>query len=89
VKLRKGATRGRVKSDLPIEFTEEPLTAHAGLELLRRFLDRSGFVKKLDDVFADRQFECDYGPPRMALIARETGLRAGSSSAARARSIST
>jgi hypothetical protein len=67
VKLRKGAIRGRVKADLPIEFTEEPLTAHAGLELFRRFLDRSGFVDKLDAVFADRQFDSDYGSLRMAL----------------------
>jgi hypothetical protein len=67
VKLRKGSIRGRVKGDLPIEFTDEPLTAHAGLELFRRFLDRSGFVQKLKAVFADRQFDSDYGSLRMAL----------------------
>jgi hypothetical protein len=67
VKLRKDAIRGRVKADLPIEFTDEPLTAHAGLELFRRFLDRSGFVAQLEAVFADRRFDSDYGSLRMTL----------------------
>lgn len=67
MKLRKDAIRGRVKADLPIEFTDEPLTAHAGLELFRRFLDRSGFVAQLEAVFADRRFDSDYGSLRMTL----------------------
>ena len=67
MKLRKGSIRGRVKSELPIEFTDEPLTAHAGLELFRRFLEGSGFVRRLEGVFADRQFDSDYGSLRMAL----------------------
>ncbi len=67
MKLRKGSIRGRVKGDLAIEFTDEPLTAHAGLELLRRFVDRSGFARRLEAVFADRQFDNDYGSLRMAL----------------------
>jgi hypothetical protein len=67
VKLRKGSIRARVKGDLPIEFTEEPLTAHGGLELFRRFLARSGFMAELEAVFAGRQFDSDYGSLRMAL----------------------
>jgi hypothetical protein len=67
VKLRKRSIRGRVKGDLPIEFTDEGLTAYAGLELFRRFLERSGFVAKLEAVFADRCFDRDYGSLRMAL----------------------
>ncbi len=67
MKLRKDSIRGRVKSDLPIEFTDEPLTAHAGLELFRRFLGTSGFVSKLEAVFADRRFDSDYGSLRMTL----------------------
>ncbi len=67
MKLRKGAIRGRVKGDLPIEFTNEPLTAHAGLELFRRFLEHSGFVARLEAVFADRRFDSDYGSLRMTL----------------------
>jgi hypothetical protein len=67
VKLRKGSIRARVKGDLPIEFADEPLTAHAGLELFRRFLVHSGFVARLEAVFADRRFDSDYGSLRMAL----------------------
>ena len=67
MKLRKDSIRGRVKGDLPIEFTDEPLTAHAGLELFRRFLERSGFVAQLEAVFADRRFDSDYGSLRMTL----------------------
>ncbi len=67
MKLRKRSIRGRVKSDLAIGFTDEPLTAHAGLELFRRFLERSGFVAKLEAAFADRRFDSDYGSLRMTL----------------------
>ena len=69
MKLRKGSIRGRVKGDLAIEFTDEPLTAHAGLELFRRFLEGSGFVRRLEAVFAGRPFDSDYGSLRMALAA--------------------
>ncbi len=67
MKLRKRSIRGRVKGELPIEFTDEPLTAHAGLELFQRFLGQSGFVAKLEAIFADRRFDSDYGSLRMAL----------------------
>ena len=68
MKLKKRSIRGRVKADLPIVFTDEPLTSHAGLELFGRFLDRSGFVAKLADVFSIRCFDSDYGSLRMALL---------------------
>jgi hypothetical protein len=67
VRLRKRSIRGRVKGDLEIKFTDEPLTAHGGLELFRRFLGTSGFVSKLEAVFADRRFDSDYGSLRMTL----------------------
>jgi hypothetical protein len=67
VRLRKRSIRGRVKAVLPIQFTQEKLTAHAGLELFRRFLEGSGFTKQLEAVFADRRFDTDYGSFRMAL----------------------
>ena len=77
MKLRKGAIRGRVKADLPIEFTAEPLTAHAGLELFRRFLERSGFVAHLEAIFSGRRFDSDYGSLRMALATIALLLVAG------------
>jgi hypothetical protein len=68
VRLKKDSLRARVKGDLEIAFTKEPLTAHAGLELFGRFLRRSGFVDRLREVFADRRFDTDYGSWRMALL---------------------
>ena len=67
MRIRKGSIRGRVKSDLPIVFTQEKLTAYGGLEIIRRFLDRSGFTDRLQVVFSLRQFDGDYGSFRITL----------------------
>ncbi len=67
MRLRKGSIRGRVKSDLPIVFTAEKLSAYGGLELFRRYLDRSGFSERLRDVFSIRRFDSDYGSFRITL----------------------
>ncbi len=67
MRIRKGSIRGRVKSDLPIVFTREKLTAYGGLEIFRRFLDRSGFTDRLRAVFSLRQFDGDYGSFRITL----------------------
>jgi hypothetical protein len=67
VRLRKGSIRGRVKGDLPIVFTREKLSAYGGLELFRRFVDRSGFADQLREVFSIRGFDSDYGSFRITL----------------------
>ncbi|MFQ5515887.1 MAG: IS1380 family transposase [Myxococcota bacterium] len=67
MRIRKGSIRGRVKADLPIAFTHEKLSAHGGLELFRRFVDRSGFADRLREVFSVRQFDGDYGSFRITL----------------------
>jgi len=67
VRRKKGTIRSRVKSDLPIVFTEEKLSAYGGIELFRRFLDRSGFAGRLQKVFSIRQFDGDYGSFRITL----------------------
>lgn len=67
MRIRKGAIRGRVKAELPIVFTEEKLSAYGGLEILRRYLDRSGFTRRLQEVFSIRRFDGDYGSFRIAL----------------------
>jgi len=59
--------RGRVKPGLPIEFTDEKLSAYGGLELFRRFVDGSGFSGRLRDVFSVRRFDGDYGSFRVTL----------------------
>jgi hypothetical protein len=40
--------RSRVKGDLPIVFTDDKLSAYGGIELFRRFVDRSGFCERLE-----------------------------------------
>jgi hypothetical protein len=48
-------------------FTDEKLSAYGGIELLRRFVDRSSFADKLKRVFSIRQFDGDYGSFRITL----------------------
>ena len=67
MRIRKGSIRGRVKSDLSIVFTKEKLSAYGGIEIFRRFLDRSGFCDELQRVFSIRQFDGDYGSFRVTL----------------------
>jgi hypothetical protein len=67
VRIRKGSIRGRVKGELPIVFTQERLSAYGGLEIFRRFLDRSGFTERLREVFSIRRFDSDYGSFRITL----------------------
>ncbi len=67
MRRKKRSIRSRVKSDLPIVFTEEKLSAYGGIELFRRFLDRSGFSERLQKVFSIRQFDGDYGSFRITL----------------------
>ena len=50
MRVRKDSIRARVKGDLPIVFTDEKLSAYAGIELFRRFVDRSGFAERLRQV---------------------------------------
>lgn len=59
--------RARVKGPLPIVFTNEAMSAHAGLALIARFLESAGWSRRLRGVFVDREFDCDYGSFRMAL----------------------
>jgi Transposase DDE domain group 1 len=51
-----------------IEFSEESLSAHAGLELFGRFLRAEGWLDRIREVFADRRFDSDYGSFRMTLL---------------------
>ena len=67
MKLRKRLLRARVKGDLPIAWTDEEMSAHAGLALIARFLDSAGWTQRLRSLFANREFDCDYGSFRMTL----------------------
>jgi len=49
VRIGKRGFEARIKGDLQIEFGDEKLTSHAGLELLRRFLRGLNFFSALRD----------------------------------------
>ena len=65
MRIRKRSIRARVKGDLSISFTQEALSAHGGLELIRRFLDRSGFVERLRKLYSIRQFDFGHDADRL------------------------
>ena len=67
MRVRKDSIRSRVKRDLPIVFTDEKFSAYGGIELFRRFVDRSGFADQLKQVFSVRPFDGDYGSFRITL----------------------
>ena len=52
---------------MPVQFSEEPLTAHAGLSLVGDFFRSAGWAERIEEVFSDRVFDTDYGSFRMAL----------------------
>ena len=74
MKLRKRLLRARVKGHLPIAWTDEEMSAHAGLALIARFLDSAGWTQRLRSLFANREFDCDYGSFRMTLCVIGTRL---------------
>lgn len=47
MRIGKRGFQGRIKGNLKIQFGDERLTSHAGLELLRRFLTGLGFFREL------------------------------------------
>lgn len=78
MRLSKRDLRARVKPFLPIEFTDEPLTSHAGLELFRRFCEHAGWLDRLQAIFAERRFDTDYGSFRTVLVVLGMLLLGGS-----------
>ena len=60
--------RARVKSDLPITFSEERISAHGGLELLRRYLVAIHLPTRLRALFRDTPLDGDFGAVRIALL---------------------
>ncbi len=67
MKLSKRSLRARVKASLPVHFSSEALSSHAGLSLIGDFLQSAGWADRIRDVFADREFDTDYGSFRMVL----------------------
>ena len=67
MRLRKRLLRARVKGSLPIRFSSEALTAHAGLAVIGDFLQSAGWAEKVRKIFSEREFDTDYGSFRMTL----------------------
>ncbi len=67
MRISRRALRTNVKGALPVRFTAEKLTSYGGLEIIRQFMHRSGFLQRLKEVFSIREFDTDYGSYRMAL----------------------
>ncbi len=78
MRLRKRLLRARVKGALPIQFSTEALTAHAGLSVIATFLQSAGWAERIRKVFAERQFDTDYGSFRMSLAVIGLLLAGGS-----------
>jgi len=67
VRLSRDRILAGVKSDLPIRFSEERISAHAGLELFRRYFATIDLVGRLRRAFDGLGVEGDYGAHRFAL----------------------
>jgi hypothetical protein len=61
MRQRKLDLRARVNGDLPLEFDDVALTSYAGLELLARYLRRTGFNTMVREAFAGTTKWGDYG----------------------------
>jgi hypothetical protein len=68
VRLSRNRIRARVKSDLPIVFSDEKISAHGGLELFRRFLVAIDLPGRVRVLFRDTPLDGDYGAVRMMML---------------------
>jgi Transposase DDE domain group 1 len=67
VRLSRNRIRARVKTDLPITFSDERISAHAGLELFRRYFGAIDLAGRLREAFRGLAAEGDYGATRFVL----------------------
>jgi hypothetical protein len=68
VRLRRSQIRARVKSELPITFSQERISAHGGLEVFRSFLVAIDLPGRLRGLFRDTPLGGDYGAVRMGML---------------------
>ncbi len=67
MRLSRRSIQARVKSDLPLTFSDEKISAHGGLELFGRFLRLRGVAARVAEVFRSSALDGDYGAARMVL----------------------
>ena len=68
MRLKIAQLRHVVKGDLPVEFTEQPITSYSGLELFRRYFDLIGLHRRIRDACHGAGLRSDYGCGRVVLV---------------------
>jgi hypothetical protein len=68
VRISRDRIRARVKGDLPITFSDERISAHGGLELLRRYLAAIDLPGRVRTLFRDTPLDGDFGGVRIVLL---------------------
>ena len=68
MRISRSRIRARVKSDLPITFSDEKISAHGGLELLRRYLVARELPGRLRALFRNTALDGDFGAVRIAML---------------------
>jgi hypothetical protein len=68
VRVSRSRIRARVKSDLPITFSDEKISAHGGLELLRRYVVAIDLPGRLRAGFRHTALDGDFGAVRIAML---------------------
>ena len=72
MRLTKAQLRARIKGRLPITFSDERISSHGGLELVRLYLEGLGLRQRLEQALEIRS---DYGASRIVLAL--IGIAAG------------
>ena len=67
LRITKSRIRARIRSEIPIAFSQERISAHGGLELVRRFLETLDFRRRLAETTRGVGREGDYGPVRILM----------------------
>lgn len=60
MRLPKPIFRSKIKSKINFEFSDESLTSYAGLEIIRKYLVETGFVRMLINSDAERRWKGDF-----------------------------
>jgi hypothetical protein len=68
MRLKVAGLRGAVKGDSAIEFSGDRLTSYAGLELVRRYIERIGLRGRLRAVLADCGVGGDYDGSSLVIL---------------------
>ena len=68
MRISRDRIRARVKGNLPITFSDEKISAHGGLELVRRYLAAIDLPRRLRALFRDTALDGDFGAVRIALL---------------------